>query len=93
MTINQAIQIGDNVTDIMKLPCVVACIKKDDRNGFYWLEYRVKCGATGRAQYAERGDWLVEDTNGRWHVKSDDLYRLNHERTIRPRPRVHAEET
>ncbi len=34
MKIKQAIQIGENVTDVIRLPCVVACIKKDDQQGF-----------------------------------------------------------
>lgn len=75
MTIKQAIQIGDNVTDIMRLPCVVACIKKNDRQGFSWLEYRVKCGASGRAKYAEKYDWLIEDTDGHWYVMTDSKYK------------------
>lgn len=75
MSIKKAIQIGDNVTDVIRLPCVVACIKKDDQQGFEWLEYRVKCGVSGRAQYAEKGDWLVEDTNGYWHIMTDDEYK------------------
>ena len=68
----QTIRIGDNVTDIMNLPCVVACIKQDDKNGFVWLEYRIRCGASGRAQYAEKGDWLCEDNDGRWHILTDE---------------------
>ena len=74
MKIKQAIQIGDNVTDIMKLPCVVACIKKDDRNGFEWLEYRVRCSGRSVYQYAEKGDWIVEDAAGRWYIMTDDEY-------------------
>lgn len=79
MRFKQAIQIGDNVTDIMKLPCVVACIKKDDGNGFHWLEYRVKCLKRGMAKYGEEGDWIVLGDNG-WNVITDDEYKqsINH---------------
>ena len=75
MKIRQAIQIGDNVTDVMKLPCVVACIKQDDKQGYRWLMYRIMVGAGGRAEYGEKGDWICQGYNGRWCVMTDDEYK------------------
>lgn len=51
----QAIRIGRNVTDIMRLPCVTACVKLNDTQGYEWLEYIIS-GDDG--QRAEEGDWL-----------------------------------
>lgn len=65
----QLIQIGDNVTDILKLPCVTAVFKENDKRGFEWLEYNLTNG-----EVAEKGDWLCEDCNGGWHVLSDEEY-------------------
>ena len=39
MRIKQAIQVGDNVTNIMKLPCIEKCVKRNDGHGLEWLEY------------------------------------------------------
>lgn len=75
MKIKQAIQIGDNVTDIMKLPCVTSCVKHNDGNGFEWLVYMVECGADGSIEPVEKHDWLVEDENGIWHAMTDEGYR------------------
>ncbi len=69
----QAIQIGSNVTDIMQLPCVRACVKMDDKQGHEWLEYRIMQGQ--RIDTAEEGDWLVESVMGRWYVLSDESYK------------------
>ena len=47
MIFRQAIQIGDNVTDILKLPCVKGVKKCDDKAGFEWLMYILKWGDVG----------------------------------------------
>ena len=62
MKFKQAIQIGDNVTDILKLPCV-------NKAGFEWLMYILKWGGC-----AEKGDWLCENTDGYWSAHSNDEY-------------------
>lgn len=69
MKFRRAIQIGDNVTDILKLPCVKGVEKCDDKAGFEWMEYILKSG-----DHAEKGDWLCEDSNGKWHALSDEEY-------------------
>lgn len=71
MRYKQTIQIGDNVTDIMRLPCVSGCKKLDDKNGFEWLEYQIK---GSDSETAEKSDWLCEDYDGRWHCLSDEEY-------------------
>lgn len=68
----EAVQLGDNVTDIMKLPCVVSCFKANDKNGYEWLMYKVQCGE--RIELVEQGDWLCKDDAGRWHALDNELY-------------------
>lgn len=50
----KAIRIGSNVTDIMKLPCVTACLKVEDKNGYPSLMYKVRIGR--QTTLAEEGD-------------------------------------
>ena len=69
MIFRQAIQIGDNVTDILKLPCVKGGKKCDDKAGFEWLMYILKWGGC-----AEKGDWLCENTDGYWSAHSNEEY-------------------
>ena len=69
MRFKQAIQIGRNVTDIMKLPCVRGVEKLNDKAGFEWLQYTLKHG-----DIAEESDWLCEDYDGNWSVYSNDEY-------------------
>ena len=68
----QAIQIGSNVTDMMKLPCVYSCHKEADGGLCFllydWNEY-------GRYVEARQGDWLCEDYDGRWHLLNDKEYK------------------
>ena len=66
----QAIKIGDNVTDMMKLPCVTACHKLNDKCGLEWLEYEISLG--DHKEHAEAGDWLCEDYDGQWAILTDD---------------------
>lgn len=67
----QAIQIGDNVTGIMKLPCVFSCHKTDDGS----LEYLLYQW-NNRQEYikAHKGDWLCEGGEGIWSVLTDVEY-------------------
>lgn len=83
MRYKQAIQIGNNVTDIMRLPCVLGARKKMYNpaviyyilfgdvitNGVQWSE----------AVKAYNGDWLCEDYYGRLHLLSDKEYKDGHE--------------
>lgn len=69
MRYKQAIRISDNVTDIMKVPCVTGVRKCDDKHGFEWQEYDLTDGSI-----AERGDWLCEDYIGKWNVLSNEEY-------------------
>ncbi len=68
----KAIQIGSNVTDIMKLPCVISCMKVNDRHGMEWLIYRVKIGC--HVELAEETDYICKDQEGNWHVMDKELY-------------------
>ena len=69
MRYKQAIQIGDNVTDIMRLPCVYSCRKEADGGLCYlfydWDEY----------VEARQSDWLCEDYDGRWYLLNDKEYK------------------
>ena len=59
----QTIQIGRNVTDIVKLPCVDA-VRKSFQGV---LIYQVNTvGVTPR--YAREGDFICQDQDGDWHV-------------------------
>lgn len=64
----QAIHISANVTDIMRLPCVATCQKEDDGTLTYLL---YDWQPDGSNTTARQGDWLVEHTDGSWHVVSD----------------------
>ena len=77
----QAIQIGNNVTEIMKLPCVYSCSKEIWGIG---KEIRLRYELTGNAQFAYRfnayaGDWLCEDAEGTWHLLKNEEYEANKE--------------
>ena len=58
MKFEQAIQIGDNVTDIMKIRMVMRCQKERKDDG-YELVYYVLV-PSGSLLPAKKGDWLVE---------------------------------
>jgi hypothetical protein len=86
MKIIQAIQIGDNVTDIMKLPCIINAWKfprpqnlqdKFPLRGHYPdkgdIVYSFLQGMI--SDFAMKGDWLCELDNGVWKVLSDKDYR------------------
>lgn len=72
MQYKQAIRIGSNVTDIMKLPCVVQCTKLNDKQGMEWLQYTVVDG--GSEELAEEGDWLIQELDGHWMVMADEYF-------------------
>ena len=77
----QAIQIGDNVTNIIALPCVREVTKYETIPHEYcdmpnaheyaetWLIYTLKNGQTAR-----KGDWIVQHDRGTWNVYTDEHY-------------------
>lgn len=67
----QAIRIGDNVTDIMRLPCVYSCHKEDDETLCYLL---YDWDDAGNYIKAYKGDWLCEGYDGRWHRLTNEEY-------------------
>ena len=69
MKIRQAIQVGNNVTNIMRLPCIETCTKRNDRHGMEWLEY-----VTTDGDIVESGDWLCETDEGKWMPMDDEEY-------------------
>ena len=81
MRYKQAIQIGDNVTDIMRLPCVISCTKEfwnnTDIKYMYSLFGDTVCSkySWGDSVIAYSGDWLCEDYDGRWHLLSNKEYK------------------
>lgn len=68
----RAIQIGNNVTDMMKLPCIFSCHKEQDGRLCYllydWDEH-------GNYKEAHKGDWLCEEEGGGWSVLDDKTYK------------------
>ena len=79
MKIKQAIQIGDNVTGIMRLPCVLGAMKMTYNPAvIYYILFGdviTKCVQWGETVKAYNGDWLCEDYDGRWHLLSDKEYK------------------
>ena len=69
----EKIQVGDNVTDILQLPCVQSAHKrsgKDRKVAYYILEPSAMFDSE-HWQYAHPGEWLVQDENGKWHVTKE----------------------
>ncbi len=83
MKFKQAVQIGDNVTDIMKL-CCISFVGKNPQPpkgfeipyyyhlypGLMW-DYREDLS---HKHVALKGDWLCEDYEGWWHILKDYEY-------------------
>ena len=81
-----AIQVGDNITDIMMLPCVKGC-EKIVRNlyeeGGRIIGTSVKFLYTlENGQEAWNGSWIVQDACDGWHVFSDVEYERVKDDTI-----------
>lgn len=80
MRYKQAIQIGDNVTDIMKLPCVISAHKNAVGHESF-IYYKLfgdtitSMFAWGETITAYSGDWLCEDYDGRWYLLNDHEYK------------------
>lgn len=71
MKYKQTIHIGNNITDIMNLPCVFSC-HKDYQNNIVYLLYN--WDDDGRYVEARKGDWLCQDYEGYWHKLSGTEY-------------------
>lgn len=68
----KAIQIGNNVTDIMKLPCVFSCHKMSNGE----LEYLLyDWDENGQYIKAHKGDWIVED-DGKYFQLTEKEYEV-----------------
>ena len=61
----QRIEIGTNVTGIMRLPCVFSCYKEGGGVVYILQEW----DSDGNRLEARQGDWLCEDYDGRWTVQ------------------------
>lgn len=84
MRFKQAIQIGDNVTDIMRLPCIRGAFKypfNEPYNRFPLrghhpkkdeIIYCLRLGAVD--DFAQKGEWICEDYNGDWHILNNKEY-------------------
>lgn len=80
MRYKQAIQIGSNVTDIIKLQCVISAHKNavvHESFIYYKLfgDTITSMFALGETVIAYSGDWLCEDYDGRWHLLNDKEYK------------------
>lgn len=71
MEYRQCIQIGSNVSDIMRLPCVFSC-HKDGNDNLVYLLY--DWDDQGRYVECRRGDWLCEGTDDKWYKLTDKEY-------------------
>ena len=60
----QTIQIGNNVTDIFNLPCVIKAEKLHNGSPLYL----VATGADLNEKWANVGDQIAQDYNDNWHV-------------------------
>ena len=80
MNFRQAIQIGNNVYNILMLPCVISVTKE------YWnediiLRYNLfgdvisKKYSWGDSIYAYKDDWICEDYDGNWHLLTPSEYK------------------
>ena len=82
----QATQVGSNVTDIMRLPCVRGTFKYPVNTPYNMFPLRghepkrddiIYCVSVGKScnDYALTGDWICQDERGVWMVLSDDEYK------------------
>lgn len=79
----QAIQIGDNITDIFNLPCVRCVIKVEHNRKTYFGELLGRLFCLDNDKRAYTGDWLLEDVCGTWHVMTDEEYQKHKDDEIR----------
>ena len=85
MNIVQAIQVGDNITDIMRLPRVRGAFKypiSDPYNRFPLRGHHpekdevIYCLQQGMVDdFAQKGEWICQDADGQWFALSDEDYR------------------
>lgn len=67
----QQIQIGDNVTDIMRLPCVIGVRKVWPLKAPMYYRYSLRIDDANTRQHAYKGEWLCERYDGSWIVKPE----------------------
>ena len=85
----QTLRINDNVTAIMRLPCVFSCHKESDERLCYLL---YDWDDNGKYIEARKGDWLCEDEDGKWSVLTNGEYekyreewlKMQRQKRIRP---------
>lgn len=74
----QAVQVGNDITGIMKLPCVIECRKRDIYRHKHVIEYYYTLDpfkmAVEEWQFAHVGEWLCEDERGKWHLLTNESY-------------------
>ena len=72
-TYKLAVQVGENITDIIRMPCVQSAHKRSGKDGkvaYYILEPSAMADSE-HWQYAYPGDWLLKDGDDKWHVIKD----------------------
>ena len=60
MNYKQKVQIADNATNILRLPCIRAAEKQSDGTIIYILY---------GGQIAKEGNWLIQLANDKWMVE------------------------
>ena len=70
MTEKIKIQVGENATSILKLPCVLSAHKRsgNEQKVAYYILDPFAMADSDRWQYVHPGEWLIQDENGKWHV-------------------------
>lgn len=77
MIIQDAIQVGKKVENIMRLPCVYQCTvtrPEDADPQFYFYLF-----SNGQNYKAAEGDWICRDADGGWCVMRDQEYKNRRE--------------
>ena len=76
----QAIKVGDNITDIMKVSCVCSCIKyvfSDNKVKYAFTVFPLMMVLGSKYKIAQTGDWLCQDEDNLWHILTEEEYERN----------------
>lgn len=59
---------GRSLDDVFRLPCVRSCEKTSVRGVMRFCFYPLMMRHPSQFMFAETGDWLCEDSEGKWSV-------------------------
>lgn len=71
----QLIQVGNNITDIFNLPCVIMIQKHHNNEAWYIADFQkmYRCMKT-KTIVALKGDWFCERQDGLWEILTNKEY-------------------